>query len=314
MTPHKLTILSRDAEALKALIEAANKSNIIVSTATSDPDCVDTETVTFLLADPGLAEKIIPQCDNLIWCQSTWAGVAPLMKLAKKDYLLSGVKGIFGQQMRDFVFAYLLYFSRNIATFSAQQALSPPQWSEAPFDNLSGKTLGIMGAGSIASALIPAAKAFDMQIIGLRRQDLNTEGFDAIYTTEQRLSFASQCDFLLNLQPDTPQTANSINRELLSALPAGAVLINAGRGSAIDDQALLAALDTGHLRAAVLDVFRQEPLPDSHPFWHHPSVYITCHTAAISRPQDIVAVFIHNVEKVIDGGSPDFLVDFERGY
>ncbi|MEW9797118.1 D-2-hydroxyacid dehydrogenase [Alteromonas sp. CYL-A6] len=308
------SILSRDADELAALVRDRLPSHFTLADVTDDPGRVAAAKLDVLLADPGLAATIIPHSDRLRWCQSTWAGVAPLVKLQKQDYVLTGVKGIFGEQMREYVFAYLLYFSRNIATFNKQKSATPPCWHEAPTERLADKTLGVMGAGSIAQALIAPARAFGMRIIGLRRNNTDLLGFDAMYTRAQKLDFAAHCDVLVNLQPDTPDTARSIDSAFLAALPRGACLINAGRGSALDDDALIAALDQGHLRAAVLDVFRHEPLPASHPFWSHPNIHITSHTAAISRPQDIADIFIRNAKRFTRSEALEHVIDFTLGY
>lgn len=310
----ELTILSRDADMLRELVEAHALAGLAVTQCHSDPSKLDAGNVQVLLGDPNLAAEIVPECHRLIWCQSTWAGNTPLLTLNKTDYRLTGVKGIFGEQMREYVFAYLLYFARNIETFSTQQQHSPPLWNEADTTRLAGKTLGILGAGSIARAVAPVAKAFGMRVIGVKRNGKREEGFDAIYTPSALPDFAGQCQAVVNLLPDTPETENTIDSDFLNALPDGAILINAGRGSAIVEDDLLTALDTGKLRAAVLDVFREEPLPDLHPFWTHPNIYVTAHTAAISRPEDVVAVFIDNARRFQKGQALNYQFEFARGY
>ncbi|GGW92910.1 D-2-hydroxyacid dehydrogenase [Alteromonas halophila] len=312
--PLPLTILSRDAQLLRSLLEARQLPGLRIDQCETAPAAISCSEVRLLLADPNLAAQIVPDCQHLRWCQSTWAGNTPLLSLSKRDYQLTGVKGIFGTQMREYVLAYLLYFSRNIATFNRQQRDTPPHWEEAPISRLAGQTLGILGAGSIASEVAPAARALGMKVIGMSRRGGEAHAFDAIYTPDQQHQFAGQCNALLNLLPDTPQTENLIDKALLSSLPDGAILINAGRGSAIVDDDLLDALNNGTLRAAVLDVFRQEPLPPTHPFWHHEAIYITSHTAAISRPEDVIEVFAANAKRFINDEPLHYVFDFERGY
>ena len=310
----ELTILSRDAERLRRQVEEYALAGLTVTQCDSDPRKLDPDKVQVLLADPNLAAAIVPDCRRLTWCQSTWAGNTPLLSLPKTDYRLTGVKGIFGEQMREYVFAYLLYFARNIDAFCSQQLQRPPVWREAETSRLAGKTLGILGAGSIARAVAPVANAFGMRVIGVKRNGEHEEGFDAIYSPSSLTDFAGQCQAVVNLLPDTEETKNTIDSSFFDALPDNAILINAGRGSAIVDDDLLAALDTGKLRAAVLDVFREEPLPDNHPFWHHPNIYVTAHTAAISRPEDVVSVFIDNARRFQKGQALNYQFEFERGY
>lgn len=309
----ELTILSRDADVLRRLVETHALAGLTITQCDSDLSKLNPEHVQVLLGDPNLAADIVPQCHHLTWCQSTWAGNTPLLALDKTDYRLTGVKGIFGEQMREYVFAYLLYFARNIETFNAQQH-RPPLWNEASTTRLAGKTLGILGAGSIARAVAPVAHAFGMRVIGLKRNGESEAGFDAIYPPSGLTDFAAQCQAVVNLLPDTPETENTIDSAFLNALPDDAILINAGRGSAIAEDALIGALDRGKLRAAVLDVFREEPLPDTHPFWDHPNIYVTAHTAAISRPEDVVAVFIDNARRFQTGQALHYQFEFERGY
>ncbi|GEA12533.1 D-2-hydroxyacid dehydrogenase [Alteromonas sp. KUL49] len=313
-----LTILSRDAKALEHWINAHEShsvaSSLPIVQCTDNPNAIDKQRVSVLLSDPDLAVQIIPQCKNLQWCQSTWAGNAPLLALEKNDYQLTGIKGIFGKLMREYVFAHLLYFSRNIPTFQANQAQSPPVWCGSTRSPLIGKTLGVLGAGDIAKSLIPVAQSFDMKLVGLTRSGAQQAGYERIYSVDELERFASRCDAVVNLMPDTPGTRGILNRVFFRALPENAILINAGRGSAIVESALLEALDCGRLKAAILDVFDIEPLPSNHTFWHHPNIMITAHTAAESSPEDVASVFCTNAKRFLNNEPLMYQFDFAKGY
>lgn len=309
-----VTLLSRDAAEYETLIKDAMPHGFRLDQVATSVEMIFPDRIEVLLADPHLAACILPQCHKLLWYQSTWAGNAPLMHLAKRDYLLTGVKGVFGDAMREFVFAYLLYFARNIKGFETQQARPQHKWQRPLWSRLKGKTLAILGAGSIARALLPTAREFGMQVIGLTRAGHAQDGYTRIYSAQERLSFAMQADYLVNLLPQTPLTERVIDRDFLNAMPPSSVLINVGRGQVLDDDALISALDSGHLHAAVLDVFRDEPLPDAHPFWRHERVYVTQHTAAISQPPDIAAIFLDNARRFANGQPLQYQIDFERGY
>jgi glyoxylate/hydroxypyruvate reductase A len=121
-------------------------------------------------------------------------------------------------------------------------------------------------------------------------------------------------EILINLLPLTPATENLLDAPLLSQLAAKAVLINAGRGRHVVDQAVLELLDAGRLRAAVLDVFREEPLPPTHPFWRHPGVYITPHVAAPTHASTAVAAIAENLRAYEAGAALRHVVDLSRGY
>ncbi len=307
-----LTILCSDAEQYRKLIEDEAYQKVTIVQCVTSPEDVDKEQVEYLLASPAMAAEILTDIPNLKWCQSTWAGNAPLLEHTRNDYILTGVKGVFGQQMREYVFTYLFHFSRNVDAFMAQQRLRV--WSPPSFSYLAGKTLGILGAGSIARSLVSPAIAFDMRVIGLNSSGNSVPGFERVFSTEQKLEFALECDYVLNLLPDTAATYHFIDRAFLAALPEHSVLINAGRGAAIDDDALLEALAEDQLRGVVLDVFKEEPLPAEHSYWDHPNILITQHTAAESRPEDIVALFLDNVERYVAGRPLRYQFDFKKGY
>lgn len=310
--PLAVTILSRDA-GLYAERLADNKLVDIIQYSTRAEE-IDCHRVVYLLADPNLAAEVIEQCVNVKWIQSTWAGNTPLLQAQKTNYVLTGVKSVFGQQMSEFVFAHILYFSRNIAGFIKQQAEPTQRWRPQPYTSLKGKTLGILGAGSIASALLPVAEQFGMQVIGLNRSGESEPGYRKMFAMHQGNEFAKQVDYLVSLLPDTAQTENFIDKSFLTGLSPDAVLINAGRGSAIRDDDLIEAIKNGRLRAAVLDVFRHEPLPDDHAFWTTPGILVTQHTAAESFPDDIADIFERNINKYVSGEALDYQFDFDKGY
>jgi phosphoglycerate dehydrogenase-like enzyme len=128
------------------------------------------------------------------------------------------------------------------------------------------------------------------------------------------MEFADGLDYLVCVLPRTKQTNRIVDAAFLEALPPHAVLINVGRGNAVDESALVNALNEGRLAAAVLDVFEKEPLPQEHPFWTTPNLYMTFHTSAISYPKDITELFVENYQLYSAGKPLKYVVDFERGY
>lgn len=318
MSLYRMAILSRDAEAYRAALSTHTLRGLELGQTASCARDLDPEGVEILIADPDLAAPVVAEFGDLVWLQSTWAGNTPLVDAGRRDYQLTGVKGIFGHLMREYVAAYLLHFSRAVDRFHPRigtpDATKPIAWDPPAVGTLKGKRVGVLGAGSIGTALVDLARCFEFQIIGLTRSGHSTGEFDAVYAAADKLAMASQCDFLVSLLPDTPATRHFIDAALLSALPTHCVLINAGRGGNIDDSALLAALDRGTIKAAVLDVFDEEPLPSDHPYWQHPRVWITQHTAALSNPADVVNVFADNYRRWISGEPLDYLIDFDEGY
>ena len=310
---YKLGILSRDAVAYKNALETKISGQVSITEVAATPSQMgDVSQLDILLAEPDLAAEILVSCSNLKWLQSTWAGVTPLVNMSHGDYVISGVKDIFGKQMREYVLAYMLYFSRNIGQFNQQK--NTHQWSAPDTSHLYGKTLGIMGVGSIGQEVAKATKAFDMQVAGLTASSRNCPYVDKYFSIEEKHEFARDLDYLICLLPHTHATEGLIDTSLLAALPAHCVLINAGRGQVIDDNALLAALKARRLKAAVLDVFDTEPLPPEHPYWHSEHVHITHHSAAISKVSDITGIFLDNYERFCAKEALNYEIDVSRGY
>ena len=140
------------------------------------------------------------------------------------------------------------------------------------------------------------------------------EGFTACYPSTDRVAFAEGLDYLVSALPQTSQTNNLIDHEVLMRLNPGAIVINAGRGNAVMEAELIASLDVGHLRAAVLDVFREEPLPPDDPLWSASGVHITSHTAGPTPDEAIGEVFGRNLTLYIAGEPLTDAVRAGRGY
>ena len=310
---NRLGILSRDAEHYRNLLAEQTLAELQLVFVGDDPAQISTfEDLDILLADPDLAANILEQCTNLKWLQSTWAGNKPLFDCQKRDYQLCGVKDVFGPSMVEYVFTYLLHFARNVEGFI--EAQQQRRWQAPKTGDLYGAKLGIMGVGSIGKALAKSAKAFAMEVHGLSHSSTDCSDVDHYYTLDELPDFAASLDYLVCLLPDTKDTAGLINQAFLAALPKHCVLINAGRGPCIDEQALLEALQSNQLRAAVLDVTMQEPLPCEHPFWHSPNLYLTQHTAAISKPEQITTLFIANYHCYTRQLELKHVLDFSKAY
>lgn len=194
------------------------------------------------------------------------------------------------------------------------QAQQIHEWRRTEPGVLQGKTLGLLGVGSIGAHLAGTAKHFSMRVKGFTRNSEDSPQVDQYFHGDQLLEFAAGLDYLVVVLPRIADTNKIVDEAVLHALPKHAVLINVGRGNAVDEQALVKALNESQLAAAVLDVFDKEPLPKEHPFWSTPNLFMTYHTSAISYPEDITRVFIENYLLYIAGKPLKYVVDFERGY
>jgi len=311
---HNLLILSRHFREFQDLIQAANLPELSIL-ATQDPaDAIQRGIDSDLVfGEPSLVCHVLSSLPRLRWVQSTWAGVDPLVAPGmRRDYMLTNVRRVYGPMMIEYVFGYLLLIERHILTRWQSQASRVmglhPAWL------LRNKLLGLLGVGSIGSHLARTAYHFGMHVRGYTRRSEDCPEVEQYYHGDSLTEFASGLDYLVCVLPNTDSTRSLVDANLLAALPAHAWLINVGRGSTVDEQALADALNSHQLAGSVLDVFNEEPLPPGHPLWHTPNTFITAHTAAINDPPDIAALFIENYPRFIRGNQLLGRVDFKQGY
>ena len=291
----------------RALAQAAPQLQPrLVGAESSDDDLLHLD---ILFGAPDQLAPLIERCPKLAWAQSTWAGVATLLQLPRRDYTLTGLKGVFGQAMNEYVLGWILTLERRILDRAAKRT-----WWPDTETGVAGKRAGIMGTGSIGCAVGRGLRSLNIEVVGLNRQGRQIPPFDHCYPTSERRLFARGLDILVSVMPATPATDDLIDAALLEQLNPSAIVINIGRGNAIVDADLLSAIDSGHVRAAVLDVFRQEPLLDDSPFFSHPQVFVTSHTAAPTAPEAAVRVFLDNLKRFNTGQPLEHVVSFENGY
>ncbi len=148
----------------------------------------------------------------------------------------------------------------------------------------------------------------------MSRSPKTIDGVESFYEKSGLGPFLARTDILVCLLPLTAQTEGIINADTLAQLPKGAYVINAARGGHMVEADLLAALNTGHIAGAALDVFRQEPLKDNNPLWDHPKVLVTPHIASLSSPGSAAADIAENIRRIRRGEEPKDLVDMNAGY
>jgi phosphoglycerate dehydrogenase-like enzyme len=311
---HRLLILSRRAAEYADLVAAARLPELEI-VSTSDPaDALHRATGADLaLGEPALVRDVISSLPSLSWVQSTWAGVEPLLDRAlRRDYILTNARGVFGGLMSEYVFAYLLAHERKL--LDKYRAQIDGRWDPAPPGTLRGKTIGLLGVGTIGAALARTAKHFGMRVNGFTRHSEDCPDVDAYFHGDRLREFAAGLDYLVSVMPATAKTRRIVDETFLRALPSRTVFVNPGRGGVVDEAALADALSANRLAGAVLDVFQQEPLPAEHRFWHTPNLLITSHTAALSFPEDIAPIFIDNYRRLLRREPLRYQVDFEQEY
>jgi len=186
------------------------------------------------------------------------------------------------------------------------QPVVPPLASQRP--------VAMLGLGELGAACGKALAGLGFPVLGWSRTPREVPGIECHHGAEGLRAVLERAQIVVTLLPSTAETQNTLNAETLSWLPRGAHVINPGRGVLIDDDALLAALDTGQLASATLDVFRVEPLPDGHPFWAHPRITVTPHIAAETRPETAARMVAENLRRLLAGEALAHVVNRQAGY
>jgi len=312
---HCLLVCTEEAERYAEALCRRNLPNLRVRAPKVVEDAGANYECTILMGDPHRIRPILASVPHLRWVQSNYSGVAPLLESAcRRDYILTNVGPLYGPAVSEYVLCYLLMHERR--AWQRYQAQLQNRWDGTCTSTLRGKRIGIMGVGNNGCQIAEATKNLGMLTRGLTRTSTNCPFVDDYYHGDQLIEFVSNVDYLVCVLPDSPQTRNLVTRDVLEAMPARALLVNVGRGSAIDDKALVEALQGGTIAGAVLDVFREEPLPPGHPFWSTPNIILTGHTAAPGPGfnSDVVEVFVENYQRLIAGLPLLYVVDWSRGY
>ena len=265
-----------------------------------------------IFGSPGMIAEILPKMPTVDWVQSSWAGVTPLIELERRDYLLTGIKGVFGSQMAEYVIGYLL--AHELKVLQRMHEQHQRSWFTEHSGTLEGKHLGIMGTGSIGQYIARTAKHFGIKVTGVSRSGSPISGFDNILSINMLSDFLQEVDYLVAALPQTAGTDNLLNAATLAKLPAHAYFINVGRSNVVDDEALMDALRNHRLAGAALDVFDEEPIPQDSPLWNTENLSITAHISAISHPLLIVPIFIENYRRYSSKQPLNYVVDFSTGY
>ena len=260
------------------------------------------------VADAPTAFSVFTRCGAVL---SLWAGVErivgnetltqPLCRMVDPGLTQGMVEYVVGHTLRAH-----LGIDQTLATQDRWAPVIPPLSSERP--------VAMLGLGALGAACGQALACLGFPVLGWSRTPKDVSMIECHHGTAGLRQVLEQEQIVVLLLPSTPETANTLNAETLSWLPRGAAIINPGRGPLIDDEALLAALETGQVGQATLDVFRVEPLPLDHPYWAHPRVTVTPHIAADTRPGTAARVVAENLRRLRDGEPLLHRVNRAEGY
>lgn len=260
--------------------------------------------------------KLLARMPKLRWIQAMTAGVEAWVDAPglRDDVLLSCARGSHRHSMSENILGALFHLTKPYMAVALDQKQS--QWKRRQSTLLAGQTLGILGLGAIGQELALKASALGMRVIGSKREPEPLEGVEEVYAGDETDEVLRQSDFVVLLMPVTAETENSINAARLKMMKPTAWLLNFGRGPLIVDADLIAAVNSKTIAGAVLDVFREEPLPASDPFWTTENILVLPHIGGghAGRGAVVAEIFADNAVRFLAGEPLATGVDRTRGY
>jgi glyoxylate/hydroxypyruvate reductase A len=259
---------------------------------------------------PGLLATL----PNLKAIVNLFAGVDPLLTDPDLPDVPIGrmVDSAMAHDMAQYVVLHALKYFRQMPIVEEHQRTHTWEWMKAP--KVEEHTVGVMGIGAMGCAVAEMLAAVGLEVRGWSRSTRKIDGITCFHGEAGLQAFLCGTRTLVVVLPKTDATIGIINANTLAMLPRGAYLINIGRGEHVVDEDLFAALDSGQIAAATLDVFRTEPLPADNPYWDHPKVTVTPHHSGTTRVTTKSRVVAANIRRVLAGGAPLVPVDRKRGY
>ncbi|MEM6428961.1 MAG: D-2-hydroxyacid dehydrogenase [Deinococcota bacterium] len=310
---------------LSKVRELARDYTIVVTTDEQEIQTLRDD-VEICVGNP--ATRLLIDAPNLRWCQLWSAGADWLFRLPDIDTVVATITtaaGVHPEPIGEHVFAMILGLARRFPELmTAQQART---WHKPDrvhivhevirVREVYGSTLLIFGAGTIGSELARLAKAFNMTVLGIRNDPSKTsDHIDEMHAPDALHTLLPKADVVVSILPLTPASERVMDADAFAAMKPGALFINVGRGKTVDEQALIQALEEGHLGGAGLDVFEVEPLPEDSLLWNMPNVIITPHCAGStpSYQARAMTIFVENLERYVQGKPLNNVVDVARGY
>jgi phosphoglycerate dehydrogenase-like enzyme len=309
--PHRLLIYHSDSKIYKDILLKRLPLLKIIS-AEHPQEVLEAMGEVEILFSWQIPEDLLKRARSLKWFFSTAAGNENLVK--NPSFPESAVltkTTIYGEMMAEYVFSYLLYFIRGLSKYFEDQRRRI--WRQARPGRLRGKTMGLLGLGSVGKTIARYGKQFGMDVLGVKRTPGLVEHVDQVMGPEDLAKVMPRVDTLVVALPLTPETFHLLGEKELDLMKEGPILFNIGRGKTIDEKALLKVLQTKRIQA-VLDVFEDEPLPKESELWSLENVIITPHVSGINIPGEICDEFVRNYERWVKGEPLIGLVDRQKGY
>jgi phosphoglycerate dehydrogenase-like enzyme len=314
---HVLLWTDSTAACLDAIEAAGLSDRVAIETLPrKDRPSADQLARTEVLMAGGAPAGLLPTMPKLRWAQAMSAGVEGWLALPDlpPSLTLTCARGTHRESMPENILGALFYVGKPYAAAVENQKRG--KWVHTVAQPLTGKTLGILGLGAIGQEVARLAAALGMRVIGTRRRPAPMANVAEVLPPDRTPEVLAQSDFLLLLLPATPETDNLINTERLGMMKPHAWLLNFGRGHLIKDDDLIAAVKAKKIAGAVLDVFRQEPLPADHPFWNTEGIVVLPHIGGPHPQRDkiVARLFVENLGRFLRGAPLTEVVDRAAGY
>jgi len=259
---------------------------------------------------------LLARAPRLRWIQSSSAGVEDLASpvLREHDVILTNAAGVFDAALAESVLGFLLAFSGRVLEDARAE---PGAWSQDPIRRLGGTVALVVGAGSIGTETGRLLRSAGLRVRGIARTRRPPDDvFESIVGPDALHQELAGADHVVNVLPTTPATHRFFDAATFEAMKPGAIFVNIGRGTTVDEPALIRALEEGRIGGAALDVFEREPLPADNPLWRMPNVLVSPHRAGDHEgwEDDVVAVFVDNLRRFVAGKPLRNVVDVAVGY
>jgi len=271
--------------------------------------------------DAAALRRVVEANTHLRWVHTMAAGGGATVKAAGltdeqlNEVIFTSSAGVHSGPLAEFAIFGVLAGAKDLPRLTRQQA--ERAWSGRwMMGQLAELTMLVIGLGGIGRRVVELLAPFGGTILGTSRREVRVDGVDEVVHPNQLVEVAGRVDAVISTLPGTDATAGLLGGDFFAALKPGATVVNVGRGTVIDETALIDALHTGHVGFAALDVFATEPLPPESPLWSLPNVLISPHTAALSKHEDrrIAEVFCDNATRLLDGQPLRNVINTEEFY